>query len=217
LAVLALKKAQGIPWLPSAEIARSLRDEHGITVHWRTVEAELRGAKALVARRRRSNRYEFAIMAPGEQALLAPKGDALVIDPAKALQGTLSLHAILAGLKGTVRICDPYVDYSTMQHLDSCTGAAAVHLLTDNISDSGRLRALVAAGATQTPRIEVRKVVSHRLHDRYIIDDGSMHILGTSLNGFGKKQCFVVQLGQDIRNTMLTFFKSAWASAKPWP
>lgn len=156
-------------------------------------------------------------MAAGEQALLAPRAEALVVDPAKALQAAISLHTLLGNLRGAVRICDPYVDYSTLQHLDACTGATAIHLLTDNVTDSGRLRALVAAGATQNPRIEVRRVAGHRLHDRYIMDGTTMQVLGTSLNGFGKKQCFVVRLGQDIRNTMLTFFTGAWSAATPWP
>jgi len=212
-----LKKTQGASWLPSAAISQILRDEHGLTIHWKTLEAELRRARLLVARRKRSNRFEYAIMVAGEQALLAPRADALVVDPAKALQATLSLHALLGTLRGAVRICDPYIDFSTLQHLDACGGATAVHLLSDNITDSGRLRALVAAGATQTPRIEVRRVTSHRLHDRYIIDNASMHLLGTSLNGFGRKQCFVVRLGQDIRNTMLAFFAGAWSAGRPWP
>ena len=198
-------------------ISQILRDEFGLIVHWKTLEAELKRAKSLVARRKRSNRFEYAIMAPGEQVLFVPRAEALVVDPSKALQATISLHALLGGLRGAVRICDPYVDYSTLQHLDACNGATEIRLLTDKISDSGRLRALAAAGATQNPRIEIRKVVGYRLHDRYIIDNTLMHLLGSSLNGFGKKQCFVVRMGQDIRGTMLTFFNNAWSTAKPWP
>ncbi len=156
-------------------------------------------------------------MAPGEQLLRAPASAALVIDPAKALQAARTLHAILEKLQGPVRVCDPYVDYSTLEHLDACTSATVIHVLSDNVSDSGRLRALAAAGATQKPRVEVRTVVGQRLHDRYIIDDSNLYILGTSLNGFGKKQCFVVRLGQDIRAQMLAFFNTAWNAAKPWP
>ena len=157
-------------------------------------------------------------MAPGEALLSAPVVGAMVVDPGKALQATVTLHDLLSKLKGTVRICDPYVDFSTLQHLDACSGASAVQLLSDNITDSGRLRALIAAGATQAPRIELRRASGHRLHDRYIIDDSGMLLLGTSLNGFGKKQCFVIKLGQDLRATMLAFFTSAWPAAKPpWP
>lgn len=37
------------------------------------------------------------------------------------------------------------------------------------------------------------------LHDRYAIHDDGMLLFGTSLNGLGLKQTFVVALGQDIR------------------
>jgi len=37
-----------------------------------------------------------------------------------------------------------------------------------------------------------------------------MVILGTSLNGFGKKQSFVIQAGPDIRQTLLAEFDHNW-------
>ncbi len=55
------------------------------------------------------------------------------------------------------------------------------------------------------------------LHDRYIIDDSIMVILGTSLNGFGKKQCFVIQTGQDLRSVLIPVFDGAWNSGIIWP
>ena len=75
-------------------------------------------------------------MAPGKALLSAPVVGAMVVDPGKALQATVTLHDLLSKLKGTVRICDPYVDFSTLQHLDACSGASAVKLLSDNITDS---------------------------------------------------------------------------------
>jgi len=65
-----------------------------------------------------------------------------------------------------------------------------------NVRDTGPLRRILAAAKTAGYEIEVRVVGSRTLHDRYIIDDNEMVILGTSLNGFGKKQSFVIQAGR---------------------
>jgi len=53
------------------------------------------------------------------------------------------------------------------------------------------------------------------LHDRYryILHEEGMLLLGTSLNGFAKKQSFVVSLGSDIKSATETAFNRMWASA----
>jgi hypothetical protein len=63
----------------------------------------------------------------------------------------------------------------------------------------------------------VRVASAAPLHDRYIIDDVGMLILGASLNGFGKKQCFVIRAGEDVRSMAMTAFDANWASAVAWP
>ena len=70
---------------------------------------------------------------------------------------------------------------------------------------------------SDTLSIEVRVALKPDLHDRYIIDADSMLILGTSLNGFGKKQSFITKAGQDIRQTVLKEFRAKWNGATPWP
>jgi len=78
------------------------------------------------------------------------------------------------------------------------------------------VRALLSAAKTEGRSIEVRMAASTPLHDRYIIDDSRMLILGTSLNGFGKKQGFVVQAGADVRAVVLQGFDNMWLSAAVW-
>ena len=54
------------------------------------------------------------------------------------------------------------------------------------------------------------------LHDRYIIDDAGMWLLGQSLNGIGKKQTFLVLVGADIRQLVSDGFLRRWNSASLW-
>ncbi len=48
------------------------------------------------------------------------------------------------------------------------------------------------------------------LHDRYVIHDDGMMIVGTSLNSIGLKQSFVVTVGDDIRAMVVGAFDDAW-------
>jgi hypothetical protein len=120
-------------------------------------------------------------------------------------------------MKGIIRVCDPYLDHATIEHLDACKSASEIRLLTFNISDSGTLRRAVAAFTRPARKLVIRKVPHATLHDRYLLDSRSMRILGTSLNGFGKKECFVINAGDDIRTTMSTDFDEKWKTALPWP
>jgi hypothetical protein len=139
------------------------------------------------------------------------------IDPAQAFKATLSLHDFFARLTGISRVCDAYLDNTTLEHLHAVTKAVPVRLLTKNIKDSGPLRRLVAAWKNEGRDLEIREASNAPLHDRYIIDDAAMVILGTSLNGFGKKHCFVIQTGPDLRTALLPVFDNLWNTAKPWP
>lgn len=63
--------------------------------------------------------------------------------------------------------------------------------------------------------LEVRKALAGVLHDRYAIDDSGMLMFGTSLNGLGLKQSFVVTLGEDLRSAALAAFEATWDTATP--
>jgi hypothetical protein len=79
------------------------------------------------------------------------------------------------------------------------------------------LRRVIDAFDTATRRLLIRKTSKSVLHDRYLLEDSSMRILGTSLNGLGKKECFVIKAGDDMRATMLGVFDKRWNEAQPWP
>lgn len=152
-----------------------------------------------------------------DEELGAAKSSVLFIDPTQAVKATLSLHDFLSKLKGTARVCDAYLDNTTLEHLHAIGPAVPVHLLTKNVKDTGTLRRLAVAWKSEGRTLEIRVAGAAPLHDRYIIDDAQMVILGTSLNGFGKKQCFIIQAGPDLRLMVLPVFDNLWNAAPPWP
>ena len=156
------------------------------------------------------------LLAAGREHLSGAAGSILFIDPGKAMQATLTLHGFLQSLTGTARICDPYLDPTTLDHLSACSASLTIKLVTKNVKDPGHIRTLLAAAKAEGRTIEIRVASSAPLHDRYVIDDGKMLILGTSLNGFGKKQGFVVQVGEDVREVVRRAFDTTWAAATIW-
>jgi len=204
-------------WWSAAEVSRTLREKHGVRLHWRTIDALLSRNLNCVDRRRRKGRYEYYLLTEGKARIAAVSGSVIMIDPTKAVREVVRLHRFLGALTGNVRVCDPYFDYATVEHLDACSPECTINFLTTNIRDSGKLRRLLNAAQASGRDIHVRLLAAPILHDRFIIDDQSMLILGTSLNGFGKKQCFVVQTGEDVRMGMIRWFDGLWNTAKEWP
>jgi len=217
LTALQESKGANTPWLTAAAISGKLMKDHGVQIHWRTIEKLLKNAAGNAATRKYKNRpREFAITAAGEQSLRS-ETTILLIDPERAIQATATLHGLLGSLKGTVRVCDPYLDSATIEHLDACAAGVEIRLLTQVVRDSGSLRRLIAAAAAQGRNLQIRVVAAPHLHDRYLMDDDKLTLLGTSLNGFGKKQSFVIRAGEDIRDLVRVAFDAGWTSAKMFP
>lgn len=121
----------------------------------------------------------------------------------------------MQSLVGVVRFCDPYVESSSLDLLAEATKATEIRLLTVNIARPPVFtRDLAAFRKEHGSRIEVRQAAAGTLHDRYAIDDTRMLLFGTSLNGLGKKQSFIVELGPDMRATVLAAFDAVWATAR---
>ena len=216
LALLHNSKTGGTDWLTASEMSSSLLNTYGLSLHWKKIEKLLSDNPTFAARRKKDKKWQFTITAPGREQISIGNNPILFVNPVKAVQAVLTLHNFFATLTGSVRICDPYFDLKTLQHLEACTSATAMRLLTWNISDTPTLRlGLTALSATK--QVEVRKPASDILHDRYVIDDNTMLIMGTSLNSFGKKQSFVIKAGQDVRSALLNNFNQLWNTANPWP
>jgi hypothetical protein len=204
-------------WLSSVELSIRLSDSHGIRIHWRTIDALFGGARELVDRRKRRTRWVYKPLAAATSALRQPDDAITLVDPSQAVQATIRLHDVLAGLTGDVHLCDPYLDDVSLEHLSSVPRSARVEILTHKIYDTGKLRRVLAAFRTEGRTIEIRQARAGVLHDRYIVDGASMLIMGGSLNGFGKKQTFLIRAGADTRQQMLQFFAAEWAAGSPWP
>ena len=216
LALLA-NRNENEKWISSLDISNSLLHKYGISLHWRTIEALLKKNSELVARKKKNKRWHYLILNKGEELLKHPYSTISLVNPLSAVKEIVKLHDYLSSLSGQIKICDPYLDYKTIEHLDSCPINSEISLLTKNVNESGKLNRIFSTFARKITAMSIRKANLDPLHDRYIIDGSSMVIIGTSLNGFGNKNCFVTPVGKDIRKITLQEFDKMWSRSQPWP
>jgi len=208
------KERLGIVWMAPSQIATVLRDVFGVHVSRQRVQAIVAGERTAIAGSRRGRVRSYQIMKSGLDGLLAKGPDVVFIEPDKALSGLRSAQAMMQSLVGLVRVCDPYIESASLDLLVDATKATHIRLLTVNIAKAQIFaRDLAAFRKEHGTNIEVRQAAAGKLHDRYAIDDARMLLFGTSLNGIGKKQSFIVELGSDMRQTALVAFESSWAVA----
>jgi hypothetical protein len=206
----------GLETMSPAEVSEALRDAFGILIPRQRVEAALSAETTTVAKRKRSGRRVYQLMAAGSEELDGAKGGVLFIEPTQGFTGLREAHALLNELAGDLRVCDPYVDARTLDMLAECEAADSIRLLTQNIkAPSGLSQTAKAFERQHGVSLEVRKAPAGILHDRYVIYGDGMLLFGTSLNGLGLKQSFVVMLGEDIRTVVLAAFEAAWDNADP--
>jgi hypothetical protein len=214
--ILAVAKEKlGLIWLTPGQIGMVLRDLYGFQLPWQRVQAVLGVEKGTAAVNRKGGFRSYQIMQAGLDELLRKGPDVVFIEPDKALTGIRSAQAIMQSLVGVVRFCDPYVEANSLDLLAEATKATDIRLLTVNVARPQVFtRDLAAFRKEHGNKIEVRQAPGGTLHDRYAVDDVRMLLFGTSLNGLGKKQSFIVELGQDTRASVMAAFDAAWVSAR---
>lgn len=157
----------------------------------------------------------YRIMEAGLRLLTASGNACVFVDPATAFNGIRKVEEIIAGLRGTLRVCDPYVEGRSLDYFVGPLKSNNVSLLTANINKESLLRRDLAAFNSQhATKIEIRTMDPKKLHDRYIIHDDGLLILGTSLNGIGKKQSMIFEVGSNLRTSADAAFDEFWRAAK---
>lgn len=207
----------GVEVMTPAEISTVLRDVYAIDVPRQRVEGILSCENGTVAKRKKNRKRAYQLMETGSKELGKIDAAAVTfIEPAQAYSKLREVHAILGSVTGRVLVCDPYVEIRTLDMLAHCEKADSIELLTVNVKQpAGFKQAMRAFGSEHGIALEVRTVPPGVLHDRFLIHDDGMLMFGTSLNGLGLKQSFVVALGSDIRGSVLATFNADWQGAAP--
>lgn len=193
----------------SAEVAKFLVEDVGINTSRQAVEYALKKDDGACNK----NKQGYKLMQKGKD-LLNNLNKVIFIDADKPFAAkNFTLKEVLGVGYKELSICDPYVDLNTLDIVyKSFLKGVPIRLLTSNIIDkpNGSFKRQLADLNKEGFNVEVRIYKNSTLHDRYLINDKHFWLSGNSLNYIGNKESFIVLLGNDIRQNMLSTFNSRW-------
>jgi hypothetical protein len=201
--------------LSATEIANYLIENCGASTSRQAVKYALEKEKKLVHK----NNSGYKLMEEGRKKLSSVNynDSVIMIEAGKPFSTkNIVVKDIFDSLKSPTFISDPYLDINTLDLLfKNFDKKKQIKFLTHTIVDkplgiiSRHLNDLRKEGF----QIEIGVYSNFDLHDRYIMDDASFWLSGNSLNCIGNKESFIVQLGEDIRQSMLATFNNRWKVA----
>jgi hypothetical protein len=148
--------------------------------------------------------------AEGEERQGEPATEVVLL-PTDELAYSRVLGAI-AGM-GASALIDPYLDVDALRDVVNFTGVTRILVGTDPARCAGVGVALRALGCES--KVEARS--SGEFHDRFVIgDDSGVAMLGTSLNGVGKRVTVMVRLSEAVAIAAVKeAFRKAWDGSTP--
>ncbi len=133
----------------------------------------------------------------------------------------LELSALFQEVTGDIRICDPYYGTGSLFRLDLLKHCSSIKFLTKNADrqETAILPRAIKEWKRQHATTEFRENAGADLHDRYILSDAEIILLGHGLKDVGNKDSFVVRIPSSIASDMVSSvrdsFEDKWSRARP--
>lgn len=201
----------------ASEIAYYIVNTLGISTSKQAVHYALK--KAASDKLCHKNENGFKLMKSGQNEIFnhINSEKVLFLEPGKPYSAGIEVGSVLSQMSGIVKISDPYIDEKTLDIMFKNFGEKAlpIKLLTSQINSENRFKRELKKLQIEGLDIQVRKYSKNVLHDRYFLDNQAFWLSGNSLNNLGKKESFIVKLGDDIHQTMMQIFDSRWQISAP--
>lgn len=129
------------------------------------------------------------------------------------------LADVLVSLSGEVRVCDPYYGLRTLDALEMIPPTCNVRFLTAQTTEKPiKLSGAIIDFKREHPNIELRLFPDPKtLHDRYVLSNDLLLILGHGIKDIGNKESFVVSISKDYAGDLLESlgktFDERWATS----
>lgn len=191
--------------LTGEQIASIIIETQEISANANSIVNALNRASDKVHRYYEDNNVYFEIMKPGKEYLMSLTISDLVnvvyFEPERKFTAKRLLkNQILENLTGNLKIVDPYCGDRTLDILESIKDRN-VKLLTrvENLRDREKQKLLreITDFKTENPTIEIRNYPHSDIHDRYIISESEVVIIGHSIKDLGAKETFAIILDSD--------------------
>jgi hypothetical protein len=133
----------------------------------------------------------------------------------------LDLAKLFKEIVGAISICDPYYGTGTLYRLDLLRHCSPIRFLTKHADRNEQhvLPRAIQEWNRQHGAAEFRTTTSADLHDRFILSNSELILLGHGLKDVGNKDSFVVKLPAsivpDLVSTVRDSYDRKWSSATP--
>jgi integrase len=127
----------------------------------------------------------------------------------------------LVKTKGAIRLVDPYYGLETLDILEQLDNKKRIRFLGEKRSgNAGTFSREIINFRNQFTNIELRRhTVPHDLHDRYIITDEALILVGHGIKDLGERESFVAilkgEMGKEIKKDLIAKFDQRWSTAQP--
>jgi hypothetical protein len=212
------------PWLDAGGICIALRAA-GVALSPNQIGPALSRPRNLVARQAKNGATQYRLMTAGRRVVEAVLSrtalSVMYVEAGKPRTARKQLAALLAPLTGDVQISDPYYGVRTLDSLALLISASSVRFLTARTNEKqAEVARVIGDFRREHPNIDLR-VASNpsSMHDRYIISDDTLILVGHGLKDIGGKESFVIRLDsqmvEDIVANMRAAFDAKWLVSAP--
>ena len=131
----------------------------------------------------------------------------------------LRLEEIFRKLSGEVLVCDPYYGRGSLYRLDLLDHCSPIRFLTQkpDQNETQTLPTALSEWKRQHGNVEFRRHTGRDLHDRFVLTDDELIMLGHGLKDIGGKDSFIIRIGRDVAgdtiDTVRNSFESKWQAA----
>ena len=145
----------------------------------------------------------YEIMEKGKSNL---KNTIFVLNPDEESKNTTTAKDVFGLLVGNIKICDPFFDNSAVDFLSK-------HIKPEKVTSIEIITLNKKADHDKLKLLETNKCKSikqhkskNQQHDRFILSNNKAFTIGCSLNGFGKKESYIIQI-DNYRDFFLQIFE----------
>jgi len=147
----------------------------------------------------------------------------IILGPKKEHKALKALSELFPKLEGTVKICDPYCNEKTSYSLSDIKNETKLILSFDQLKNNrekNKAKNAFKMIMKDCQTFKVRDMPGGTIHDRFILSDNFLIILGSSINHLGDKPSFMLVFNRtefnDIYQTVLQLFDSLWSRGSPF-
>lgn len=223
-ALLIAEEEAKSPWLSAFEIGEALAAA-GVSLTARQVGPALSRAGDKVRSRRIGSTTLYRIMIPGRRLVEPTLGRqtllVVYVEAGKPRTARRQLADLLEPLAGDIRISDPYYGVRTLDSLSLLKSARSVRFLTARTNEKmDEVSRAIRDFCRENPKMELRVAAdASSMHDRYVLTDDTLILVGHGLKDIGGKESFVIRLGEEVAQaligTITPAFDAKWSSAEP--